>query len=105
MLDKTLVIVLSEFGRTPTINRTVGRDHYPAVFSSLMAGGGLKRGILLGASDEDGRKPQDRPVPVSDIHATVCHVLGIDPNQEVITPLRRPMKLVEKGKPVEELLA
>jgi len=105
LLKRTLVMVLSEFGRTPTINMTAGRDHHPAVFSTFMAGGGVRSGIVLGSSDEDGRMPRDRPVRVADLHATVCTTLGIDPAKEVITPLRRPMRLVDKGEPVRDLLA
>jgi hypothetical protein len=105
MLSKTLVIMLSEFGRTPVINKDAGRDHWAAVFSCFMAGGGLKGGTVIGSSDEDGAQPKDRPVKVPDIHATVCHALGIDPAKEVMTPLQRPMKLVDGGEVVKELFA
>ena len=104
LLKKTLIVMLSEFGRTPKINKDAGRDHHPSVFSCMMAGGGIKGGQVVGSSDEDGIMPKDRPVKVVDLHATVCHVLGINPNQEVMTPLQRPMKLVDNGKPVQELL-
>lgn len=104
MLDKTLVIMLSEFGRTPRINDGAGRDHHPSVFSCFMAGGGIKGGTVIGSSDEDGYRPKDRPVQVADIHATMCHTLGIDYSKEVMTPLRRPMKLVDNGTPVHELV-
>ncbi|MDX1947006.1 MAG: DUF1501 domain-containing protein [Pirellulaceae bacterium] len=104
-LQKTLIVMLSEFGRTPKINDDVGRDHWASVFSCFMAGGGLKGGTVVGSSDEDGAHPKDRPVKVQDIHATVCQALGIDPNKEVMTPLRRPMKLVDNGTPVHELFA
>lgn len=103
MLEKTLVIMLSEFGRTPRINDNAGRDHYPTVFSAFMAGGGIRGGAVIGSSDEDGREPQDRPVQVPDLHATFCHALGIDPEKEVMTPLARPMKLVDGGTPVTEM--
>ena len=102
-LAKTMVIVLSEFGRTPKINMQEGRDHHAAVFSCLLAGGGIKGGQVIGTSDIDGVFPKDRPVKVPDIHASVCHALGVDPNKEVQTPLQRPMKLVDNGKPVLEL--
>jgi uncharacterized protein (DUF1501 family) len=105
MLKKTLIIMLSEFGRTPKINDDAGRDHWASVFSCFMAGGGVKGGQIIGSSDEDGYQPKDRPVQVADIHATVCHALGIDPNKEVMTPLQRPMKLVDKGSFVQELFA
>lgn len=103
MLDKTMILVLSEFGRTPRINPQEGRDHHAAVFSCLLAGGGIKGGQVIGSSDLDGVLPKDRPVKVPEIHATVCHALGIDPDHEVATPLQRPMKLVDNGKPVLEL--
>jgi hypothetical protein len=103
MLSKTLIIMLSEFGRTPKINKDAGRDHHAGVFTVFMAGGGVKGGTVIGTSDEDGYKPKDNPVQVPDIHASVCYALGIDPNKEVITPLQRPLKLVDNGKPVMEL--
>lgn len=103
MLKKTLVIMLSEFGRTPKINMNSGRDHWPNVFSCFMAGGGVKGGTVIGTSDKDGYEPDQNPVKVADLHASVCHALGIDPDKEVITPLQRPMKLVDNGKPVMEL--
>ncbi|MCA9113527.1 MAG: DUF1501 domain-containing protein [Planctomycetaceae bacterium] len=103
MLDKTLIVMMSEFGRTPRINQDAGRDHWAACFSVFMAGGGIKGGTVVGASDKDGYRPAERPVNVADIHATICHALGIDPNREVLTPLQRPMKLVDNGTPVMEL--
>ena len=103
MLKKTMVIMLSEFGRTPRINPNAGRDHWPNVFSGFIAGGGIKGGTIVGSSDKDGMEPDKRPVPVADMHASFCHALGIDPNREVQTPLGRPMKLVDNGKPVTEL--
>lgn len=103
MLEKTLVVMLSEFGRTPRINMNAGRDHYPAVFSCFVAGGGTKGGQVIGASDENGEQPYERPVQVADLHATFCHALGIDPEKEVMTPLARPMKLVDGGSAVSEL--
>jgi hypothetical protein len=105
LIKKTLVVMLSEFGRTPRINKDAGRDHHPSVFSCLMAGGGIKGGQALGTSDEDGVMPKDRPVKVQDLHGTICHLLGIDPNHEVQTPLQRPMKLVDNGKAIQELLS
>jgi uncharacterized protein (DUF1501 family) len=104
LLEKTLVIVLSEFGRTPRINDGGGRDHWARCFSCMMAGGGTKGGTIIGASDEDGMEPAERPVKVHDLHATICHALGIDLNKEVITPQGRPMRLVQKeATPLREL--
>ena len=103
MLDKTLIMMVSEFGRTPRINDTAGRDHWAAVFSCFMAGGGIKGGQVIGSSDEDAMRPDDRPVEVADLHATLCHALGINHEKEVMPPLQRPMKLVDGGAPVMEL--
>lgn len=105
LLKKTLIVTLSEFGRTPKINPQEGRDHHPTVFSCLMAGGGVRGGQVIGSSDEDGFAPKDRPVKVPELHATICYALGINPNKEVMTPLQRPMKLVDDGKPVMELFS
>ena len=105
LLEKTMVVMLSEFGRTPKVNDDAGRDHWASVFSGFFAGGGIKAGTVVGSSDEDGAEPKDRPVRVSDIHATICHSLGIDAKKEVMTPLRRPMKLVDGGEVVQELIA
>jgi len=103
MLQKTLVVMLSEFGRTPVINKDAGRDHHAPVFSVFMAGGGIRGGQVIGSSDEDGVRPKDRPIQVPDIHASMLHCLGINPAKEVMTPLQRPMMLVDKGEPVKEL--
>ncbi|MCY2963321.1 MAG: DUF1501 domain-containing protein [Planctomycetota bacterium] len=105
LLKKTLIVMLSEFGRTPKINKDSGRDHWASVFSCFLAGGGIRGGTVIGSSDEDGAMPADRPVQVPEIHASICHALGINPNKEVMTPLSRPMKLVDNGAPVMELFA
>ena len=105
-LDSTLVLVLSEFGRTPRINNNAGRDHHASCFSCLIAGGGVQGGQVIGASDKDAMEPAERPVKPSDLHATVCHALGIDHEKEVYTPQDRPMVLVREGaEPVKELFA
>ena len=104
MLSKTLVVVLSEFGRTPRINGGGGRDHWARCFSAMMAGGGIKGGSIIGASDEDGMAPAERPVKVCDLHATLCQALGISLNKELITPQGRPVRLVRKeARPIREL--
>jgi hypothetical protein len=105
MLEKTMVIMLSEFGRTPTVNKDAGRDHWASVFSCFMAGGGVKGGNVVGSSDADGAEPKDRPVEVPDLHASICHALGIDHDKEVMTPLARPLKLVDGGTPISELFS
>ena len=103
LLEKTLIMMVSEFGRTPRINDNAGRDHWASCFSCMMAGGGIKPGLVVGKSDEDAMQPADRPVNVPDLHATICRLLGIDHSKEVMTPLQRPMKLVDNGEPVAEL--
>jgi hypothetical protein len=103
-LAKTLVLVLSEFGRTPRINTNAGRDHHARCFSCFMAGGGIRGGQVIGKSDEDAMLPAERSVNPHDLHASLCHALGIDAAKEVKTPLGRPMRLINEGaKPVMEL--
>ena len=104
MLGKTLVVVLSEFGRTPRINDGGGRDHWARCFSCMMAGGGIKGGTIVGASDKDGMDPAERPVKVPDLHASVCQALGIDMKKELFTHDGRPMKIVRKdAAPIQEM--
>src|SRR5882724_4590409 len=78
LLDSTLVLLTTEFGRTPKINKTAGRDHYPKVFSIAMAGGGIKQGYVHGSTDPTGSEPDNDPLTVQDYAATVYHLLGID---------------------------
>ncbi|NNE90884.1 MAG: DUF1501 domain-containing protein [Verrucomicrobiales bacterium] len=106
MIDKTLIVMLSEFGRTPRVNDNAGRDHWARVFSCFMAGGGIKGGTVIGSSDEDGAMPDENPVQVSDLHATVLHAMGINPKHEITTPQGRPMTLVRKeAKPIVDMFA
>ena len=110
LLEDTLVVFAGEFGRTVFGQGNIardnyGRDHHPRCFSGWLAGGGIKGGQVIGSSDEDGAMPKDRPVEVADIHATMCHAMGIDHEKEVMTPLLRPMKLVDNGSPVMELFS
>ncbi len=109
LLDNTLVIWMGEFGRTPKINSRgakPGRDHYPRAWSLLMAGGGIKGGQVVGKTDKDGGSVVDRQVSALDFLATVCTTLGIDPNKQNMTPIGRPIRIVDKGAtPVKELLA
>jgi hypothetical protein len=104
LLEKTLVVVTTEFGRTPRINELLGRDHWPNAFSILMAGAGLKVGQAIGATDKQAAYVADRPISPADVTATVLHVLGIDYEKIVHTPLGRPVRMVEDGKPVAELI-
>jgi hypothetical protein len=104
LLDKTIVVCGGEFGRTPQINRLDGRDHWQYGFSMLLAGGRLRRGVVIGATDPEGGKTVEDPQSVPDIHATVLSALGIDPEHEEIAPVGRPIQFSE-GKPIERLLA
>ena len=105
MLDSTLVMVTTEFGRTPKINGTAGRDHYPKVFSIILAGGGVKRGLIHGSSDATGGEPESNPLYVPDLAATVYNQLGIDSNKVLYAPGPRPIAIVKDGNVVKELLA
>jgi hypothetical protein len=105
LLDTTLVMVSSEFGRTPKINPDAGRDHWPKVFSVVLAGGGVKRGLVHGASDAIAAEPADAPLTVEDLATTVYHCLGIVADKELVAPGNRPVEIVDGGKVRNELLA
>ena len=105
MLDSTLVMVTTEFGRTPKINATAGRDHYPKVFSVVLAGGGIKRGQIYGSSDATGGEPDESPLTVPDLANTIYTQMGIDPEKNLMAPGNRPIKIVKDGTLVKELLA
>ena len=105
LFDDTIVLCGGEFGRTPKVNPLDGRDHWPKGFSMLVAGGGIKRGQLIGATDPEGKKEEpDRPVRVEDLHTTIMSVLGVHPEKEIITPVGRPMAL-SNGLVIPELLS
>jgi uncharacterized protein (DUF1501 family) len=104
MLDSTLVVLTTEFGRTPRINQMAGRDHWPPAFSIVMAGGGLKTGQVVGATDKQAAYVVDRPIQPTDMAATVLSVLGIDPGTILHTPVGRPVEVAGGGKPISELL-
>ncbi len=103
LLDETLVVVMAEFGRTPRINAAGGRDHWPRSFSVLMAGGGTPQGLVFGESDESGESPKTDAVSPSDLVATIYQLLGIDPNQELVTPDGRPVRLVRDGAVIRQV--
>ncbi len=105
LLDTTMVVVSSEFGRTPKINATNGRDHWPKVFSVVLAGGGIKRGIVHGASDATASEPDELPLTVEDFATTIYHQLGIVADKELMAPGDRPIEIVDGGNVVKELLA
>ncbi len=105
MLDKTLVMVSSEFGRSPKINKDAGRDHWPRVFSVAFAGGGFKKGYIHGSSDPTGSEPDNDPLTVENMAATVYRCLGINSDKRLMAPGNRPIDIVRGGVVVPELLA
>ena len=108
LLDNTLVIWMGEFGRTPNINARgakPGRDHYPRAWTSVLAGGGIKGGQVIGKTDKEGAVVTDRPISALDFLATVCKLLGINSKKTEPRPGGRPIRIVDKGaKPIEQLL-
>jgi len=104
MLDSTLVLVTTEFGRTPKINDRGGRDHFPKVFSILMAGGGIKAGYVHGSTDPTGSEPDNNPLTVPDYAATVFNLLGIDTEKTLLAGTR-PVKIVKDGEVARGILA
>jgi hypothetical protein len=103
MLESTSVFVTGEFGRTPKINARTGRDHYPRAMFCLMAGGGMKGGQVIGASDAKGEGPKDKAITPDDVAASFIHSLGIDPTKEYHTPSGRPVMIVRNGTIIPEL--
>ncbi|HEX3727746.1 MAG TPA: DUF1501 domain-containing protein, partial [Pirellulales bacterium] len=99
----TIVLVAGEFGRTPTINRLGGRDHWPHGFSVALAGGAIRGGHAIGETDPDGGRAVHDPKQVGDIHATLLAALGLDPAKQLVSPAGRPLKLAD-GQPIAELL-
>ena len=104
LLESTLVVWMGEFGRTPRINPRAGRDHYPKAFNAMLAGGGVRGGQVIGGVDPSGREVVERPVTVLDMFRTIYHTLGIDADQENMSRIGRPIKLVDGGEVVHELL-
>jgi hypothetical protein len=105
LLASTLVCVCSEFGRTPKINATAGRDHWPKVFSVVMAGGGLKQGIVYGSSNATASEPEDDPLTVEDWATTIYDRMGIVADKELMAPGDRPIEIVDGGKVRQDLIA
>ncbi len=103
LLQSTIVLCIGEFGRTPKINPLDGRDHWPNWFSCIVGGGGLAKGLVIGETDPAGTKDATEPVSVNDLFATLLQQLSIDPAEETMTPIGRPIALSD-GKPVAKLL-
>jgi Protein of unknown function (DUF1501) len=104
LLESTAVFVTGEFGRTPKINQRGGRDHYPRAMFCVLAGGGIKGGQVIGASDAKGEGPKDKAITPDDVAATFYKSLGIDPRKEYNTPSGRPVMIVRYGEPIKELI-
>lgn len=105
MLDSTLVLVTSEFGRTPKINATAGRDHYPRVYSVAAAGGGFKRGYVYGSSNSTASEPEEDAVRIEDVLTTVYQQIGINADKELMAPGARPIEIIDGGEVVKDLIA
>src|SRR5579884_2746013 len=105
LLETTLVVWMGEFGRTPRVNSSAGRDHWPGIISVCMGGGGLKTGTVVGSSNERAEYPKDRPIRVEDVAATLYKVMGINAEKEYMSPQERPIKINYDGTPIHELLA
>lgn len=105
LLDSTMVLMMSEFGRAPVINKQAGRDHWTNCMSMLAAGGGLRHGQTIGSTDAKGYDIADRQVGPSDLAATVFHYMGIDTSAHWNDPEGRPIPIVaDNGKPIPELM-
>jgi hypothetical protein len=105
LLGSTLVLVTSEFGRTPKINASAGRDHYPRVYSVALAGGGFRRGLVYGSSNSTASEPEENPVRIEDVLTTVYHQIGINADKELMAPGARPIEIIDGGQVLKELIS
>ncbi len=105
MLASTLVVLCSEFGRTPKINSRSGRDHYPKAFSTLLAGAGIKGGTIYGSTDKTGSEVADKQATIQDFHTSIGHALGLNVDQVIMSPSGRPFTVGDKGHVIKELFA
>jgi uncharacterized protein (DUF1501 family) len=104
LTDSTVLWCWGEFGRTPRINKTFGRDHWPQAMSVLISGGGIKSGIVVGATNKKGEHPVDRALAPPDVLATIYRQLGIDTSRQFINTAGRPISILSSGEPISELL-
>src|SRR5919198_1849061 len=104
LLDETLVVMMSDFGRTPRVNAAAGRDHWTFCYSVVLAGAGIRGGTVCGASDGHAAYVKDRPVRPADVCATIYHCLGIDPETPIADRSGRPVPIAHGGAPVREVL-
>lgn len=105
MLDETLVVMMGEMGRTPRINKNAGRDHWSQCQTVILAGGGMRRGVVVGASDKTASLPTTQPYGIQDLLRTIFHVMGVDADKVYQTPLGRPVPIVNGGRRIDEVLA
>ena len=105
LLEETLIVLATEFGRTPKINQNKGRDHYPKAFSCMLAGGGVKGGMVYGATNVKGAEVASDPVSVPDFNATIAHALGLPQDEIIYAPSGRPFTVADKGQSVKALFA
>lgn len=105
MLDRTLVAVLGDFGRTPKINGNAGRDHWNSCYTVMLAGAGVREGFVFGASDRHGATPAESPVSPGDVMTTIYRLLGIDSTTLIHDPLGRPFEVIPKGRVLNSILA
>lgn len=103
LLESTLVVMMGEFGRTPKLNSSAGRDHWPRAGFALLAGGGVRGGQVIGATDAYGEVPAERPVRPEDLAFSMLKLLGVDSDTEYQTPGGRPLKILSEGKFIREL--
>ena len=105
LLETTLIAIVTEFGRTPTINVNNGRDHYPQAYSTVLIGAGVKGGYAIGETDKTASKILGDSYTISDINATIAHLAGLDVEQEHFSPSGRPFELADKGKIIKDVMA
>jgi hypothetical protein len=105
LLESTLVVAFGEFGRSPKVNKDAGRDHWGHVASLVWAGGGVAPGRVVGLSDDQGAFVTDRPVRPADVAWTIYRALGVDPTRHLVTPVNRPVAILDEGAPIDELFA
>jgi uncharacterized protein (DUF1501 family) len=106
LLENTLIVWATEFGRTPKISQgSNGREHWPNAWSTVLAGGGIKGGQVVGKTSDSGEKIEDREVTAPDFIATICRAVGIDPRKPNMSNVDRPIRIADpKANPIEEIL-
>ncbi len=105
LLKETLIVLTSEFGRTPDINTNVGRDHYPKAFSAMLAGGGIQGGMTYGKTDKEGREVIENKVQIPDLNASIAYALGLPLDQVIYSPTKRPFTIADRGQPITSIFA